>query len=55
TRMRLVHARSNSEAKLVLVEGKKNSRAQLKILPPLIVYQPNGEYSEEIMSWYNNK
>lgn len=52
TRMRLVHANSNSEAKLVLIEGKKHSRSNLKILPPLIIYQPSGEYSEEIMSWY---
>lgn len=55
TRLRLVHAHSNSEAKLVLVEGQKNNRSPLKILPPLIVYRPNGEYSEEIMSWYENK
>lgn len=52
TRIRLVHANSNSDAKLVLIEGKKDSRSNLKILPPLIIYQPNGEYSEEIMSWY---
>ncbi|HZK43099.1 MAG TPA: tRNA1(Val) (adenine(37)-N6)-methyltransferase [Syntrophomonadaceae bacterium] len=51
-RMRLVYSHINSEAKLVLIEGQKNSHAKLKIMSPLIIYQPDGEYSEEIKEWY---
>ncbi len=55
TRMRLVHSRIDSDAKLVLIEGQKNSQTKLKILSPLIIYQSDGEYSGEIMGWYGLK
>lgn len=55
TRMRLVHSRIDSDAKLVLIEGQKNSSAKLNILPPLVIYQLDGEYSEEIKGWYGLK
>ncbi|OZM55862.1 SAM-dependent methyltransferase [Lottiidibacillus patelloidae] len=47
-RIRFVHPREGKEANTILVEGIKNGKSDLKILPPLLVYQANGEYTEEM-------
>lgn len=50
-RVRLIHSRSDSEARLVLVEGRKRGRPGLEIEPPLYVY--NGmEYTDEVSAMY---
>ena len=54
TKIRLVHSKITSEAKLVLIEGRKNSGTNLKLMPPLIIYQPDGGYSDEIKAWYSD-
>lgn len=47
-RMRMVHGHASACARMVLVELAKGSRAGLEVLPPLIVYGEDGEYSEEV-------
>jgi tRNA1(Val) A37 N6-methylase TrmN6 len=47
-RIRFVHPRQGKEANTILVEGTKGGKPDLKILPPLIVYDNNGEYTEEM-------
>lgn len=50
-RIRFVHSRLKGDAKLVLVEGRKNGRPGLKILTPMVVYQgAEREYSDEVRS-----
>lgn len=51
-RLRMVHAFREREAGLVLLEGVKQKRPVLKILPPLIIYTDGGGYSQEIRDWY---
>ena len=52
-RLRMVHARQGQEAKLVLVEGRKNGRPGLKVESPLIMYQGKGrDYTDEVLSMY---
>jgi tRNA1Val (adenine37-N6)-methyltransferase len=51
-RLQTVHAFANKEAKQVLVEGQKGARQGLKILPPLIIYDQPGQYTEQLMSIY---
>ena len=46
--VRMVHSEKNTEAKMILVEGKKGGRSGLKIDSPLIIYQENGSYSDEV-------
>lgn len=53
-RMRLVYPRVNQRPSIVLVEAIKNGKPDLKIDPPLIVYQENGTWTEEVQSIYNN-
>jgi tRNA1Val (adenine37-N6)-methyltransferase len=47
-RLRWVHAFRRSPASLVLVEGSKDGRSELSILPPLIVYRRAKEYTLEL-------
>ncbi len=47
-RLRFVHALVNEKANMVLVEGEKQSKRQLTIEPPLIIYGKNGEYVKEL-------
>jgi tRNA1Val (adenine37-N6)-methyltransferase len=46
--VRMVHSGKDTGAKMILVEGKKGGRSGLKIGPPLIIYQENGSYSNEV-------
>lgn len=50
-RIRLIHSRSDSEARLVLVEGRKRGRPGLEIEPPLFVYD-DMEYTAEVSAMY---
>lgn len=47
-RLQFVHPRLGNEANTILVEGIKNGNADLKVLPPLYVYDENKEYTKEI-------
>jgi tRNA1Val (adenine37-N6)-methyltransferase len=46
--IRMISSGKNTEAKMIVVEGKKGGRSGLKIGSPLIIYQENGSYSDEI-------
>ena len=49
-RLRMVHSRHISEGEFVLVEGKKGGGEELKVLPPLFIYEEDGGYTEEMES-----
>lgn len=52
-RMRSVHSGSQTDAKLILVEGVKNGKPGVAISSPLIIYDRKGEYSEEIKQLFS--
>ncbi|MBB4826792.1 tRNA1(Val) A37 N6-methylase TrmN6 [Sporosarcina luteola] len=47
-RIRFVYPKEGKEANTLLIEGMKDGKPDLKILPPLYVYGPDGEYTEEV-------
>ena len=49
---RTIHSHPGSEAKLVLVEGIKGGNPGLKIAPPLVVYDKNGDYTDEVQQMF---
>ena len=51
-RMRLVHPYKNKEANMVLIEGLRGGRSMIKVEPPLIVYNDDGTYTEDILRIY---
>ena len=46
-RMQLVYPKMGREANMLLIEGTRDGKPGLKILPPLYIYDANGEYTAE--------
>lgn len=51
-RLRFVHSKFSSDAKMVLIEAVKGGRASLKVEPPLFIYENDGEYTKEMRMIY---
>ena len=47
-RVRFVHSFAGSAATLVLAEGVKGARTSLAVLPPLVIYRLEDEYTDEM-------
>ncbi|MBF0226505.1 MAG: tRNA1(Val) (adenine(37)-N6)-methyltransferase [Desulfobacterales bacterium] len=50
--IRAVHSYCDADAKLILIEGTKDGGPGLKILKPLIIYEKNGEYTDEVKNMF---
>jgi len=53
-KMMLVYPHSDSAANILLIEGRKNGKPGLKILPPLYSHTSDGEYTKEIKKFFEN-
>lgn len=51
-RVRWVHPRREAEANMVLVEAAKDGGVELHVESPLVVYQQDGSYTEDIHRLY---
>ncbi|CAH0121973.1 MULTISPECIES: tRNA1(Val) (adenine(37)-N6)-methyltransferase [unclassified Paenibacillus] len=51
-RIRFVHPRIDMEANMVLIEALRDGKPDIRLLPPLIVYNERNEYCEELMQVY---
>lgn len=51
-RIRFVHPRAGTEANMVLIEAARDGKPDVRLLPPLIVYNEGNEYCEELMDIY---
>lgn len=49
-RIRFVHPRKEAEANMILIEGTRDGRPEVRLLPPLIVYEEDGEYTPELLA-----
>ncbi len=47
-RLCTVHSKAGAEARLILITGVKGARPGLQVEPPLIIYTPNGAYTETV-------
>ena len=54
-KIRFIHSFRERPARLLLLEARKNVPAELKVMPPLIIYEKPGQYSAEILSWYGKE
>jgi tRNA1Val (adenine37-N6)-methyltransferase len=50
--IRMIHSRQDTEAALILIEGVKGGRPDLKIAPPLIIYAKKTDYTDEVASMF---
>ena len=53
-RIRTVSKKVGEEPWLVLVEGRRDAKSGIRILPPLFVYNENGDLSEEMIAIYGD-
>lgn len=51
-RMRLIYPKANSESNLVLIDGRKNGKEGLKILPPLYIHNDDNSYTGEVLEMF---
>ena len=51
-RLQMVHPFINKNPKMVLIEGVRGGKPGLEIMPPLVVYDSVGKYSEQIEKIY---
>ena len=54
-RMRLVHPYADREPNLVLLEAVKGGRPRMSVEKPLIVYEADGSYTEEVLKIYGKE
>lgn len=47
-RVRFIYSKENKNSNLVLIEGIKNGKPGLKLLPPLIIHDNDGNYTKEV-------
>lgn len=48
-RIRFVHPRADAEANMVLIEALRDGKPEVRLLPPLIVYGEDREYTRELL------
>ena len=53
-KMRFVYPKEDRDANMVLIEGSKNGKIGLRMLAPLIIYNNNGEYTEEVRKMFGS-
>lgn len=51
--VRMIHSELHTEAKLILVEGRKGGGPGTKVASPLIIYQKDGSYTDEVEKMFN--
>lgn len=50
--LRFVHSYQDKEPVMVLIGAVRGGRAMIKVQPPLVIYQENGQYTDEIVDIY---
>ena len=51
-KIRFCYTNTSKNAKILLIEGVKNGKTQLKMLPPLIINKKDGGYSDEVLEMF---
>ena len=54
-RIRFIHKSAKTEPVLVLCDGLYKGKSEVKVLPPLILYDEDGEESEELKKIYQRR
>lgn len=51
-RVQFIYPKIDMEANIMLIEGTKNGKPGLKIMPPIYTHEKNGEYTETIKKYF---
>lgn len=49
-RIRFVHPRKEAEANMILIEATREGKPEVRLLPPVIVYGDDGDYTPELLA-----
>ena len=52
-KIQLIYPKEDSDANIVLIEGRKCGNSGLKILSPIVVHNNDGSYSEDIKKYFS--
>lgn len=52
-RMRFIYPKANEKSNLVLISGNKNGKSGFEVLPPLVVHNEDGTYTDEVMKMFS--
>lgn len=53
-KIRLIYPKVNMESNILLIEGVKNGKPGLKVLPPLLSHDSDNEYTDQIKEYFTN-
>lgn len=51
-RIQFVYPKPSMDANILLIEGTKNGKPGLKILPPIFVHNQDGSYTEQVQKYF---
>lgn len=51
-RLRLIYPKNNTKSNMFIIDGRKNGSEGLEVLPPLIVHNNDGSYTDEVLSMF---
>ena len=51
-KIQFVYPRKNQNSHILLIEGRKNGKPGIKILPPIYVHEVNGEYTDQVKKFF---
>ena len=54
-RIQLIYPKKNTESNMFLIEGRKNGKVGLKVLPPLIAHEESGEYTKKVKETFQER
>ncbi len=52
-RLRFIYPRVGEECNNILIEGVKDGKSELRILPPLYIYEDGNNWTKEVLKIYN--
>ena len=52
-KIQLIYPKENTQANIVLIEGRKGGNPGLKVLPPIIAHNNDGSYSDKITHYFS--
>lgn len=54
-RLRFIYPKKQLESNLILIEGRKNGKSGIKILPPLYVHNEDNSYTKEVIKMFGSE
>ena len=51
-KVQFIYPKTNMKSNIMLIEGSKNGKPGLQILPPIYTHKSNGEYTDKIKEYF---